>query len=63
MHLQKCFSLLGHKAGDFPESECAARKTLALPIYPELTDDQVRQVVECIAVFYAEAGQQLTTDN
>jgi dTDP-4-amino-4,6-dideoxygalactose transaminase len=52
MHMQECFASLGHRAGDFPESEAAASHTLALPIYPELTDDQARYVVESIRDFY-----------
>ena len=52
MHMQECFASLGHRAGDFPESEAAASQTLALPIYPELTDDQARYVVESIRDFY-----------
>ena len=54
MHLQECFAYLGHKAGDFPESEKAAQGTLALPIYPELNDDQAAHVVERIREFYSE---------
>jgi len=52
LHLQKCFSDLNYQEGDFPVSEYAARHTLALPIYPELTDDQQRHVVEKIKAFY-----------
>ena len=52
MHLQDCFSYLNHKKGDFPVSEHAASHTLALPIYPELTEDQQAYVVEKIKEFY-----------
>jgi dTDP-4-amino-4,6-dideoxygalactose transaminase len=48
LHLQACFAHLGHAAGAFPESERAAKETLALPVYPELSDSQARYVVECI---------------
>ena len=53
MHLQECFAYLGHKAGDFPESERAAQESLALPVYPELTDDQAAYVVRSIRDFVA----------
>jgi dTDP-4-amino-4,6-dideoxygalactose transaminase len=52
MHLQDCFSDLGYKKGDFPEAEYAALHTLALPIYPELSDDQMAYVVDKIKAFY-----------
>jgi dTDP-4-amino-4,6-dideoxygalactose transaminase len=52
MHMQECFASLGYHAGDFPESEGAASQTLALPIYPELTDEQASYVVACIREFY-----------
>jgi len=52
MHLQECFDYLGCKKGDFPVAENAASNSLALPIYPELTDAQLAYVVEKIKAFY-----------
>jgi dTDP-4-amino-4,6-dideoxygalactose transaminase len=54
LHLQECFADLGYRAGDFIESERAADQTLALPIYPELTEDMQRVVVGAIGTFYQD---------
>jgi dTDP-4-amino-4,6-dideoxygalactose transaminase len=52
LHEQKCFSYLGYKKGDLPETERAARETLALPIYPEISREAQRYVVGAIAEFF-----------
>jgi dTDP-4-amino-4,6-dideoxygalactose transaminase len=52
LHEQKCFSYLGYKKGDFPETERAAHETLALPIYPEISRDAQRHVVSALAEFF-----------
>ncbi len=52
LHLQPCFSNLGHQPGEFPAAESAARRQLALPIYPEMPDEDVEAVCEALkAVF------------
>jgi len=52
LHLQKCYASLGYHAGDFPVTEKASRECLSLPIYPELTDDQIQRVAAAIKDFF-----------
>ncbi|MFQ6069078.1 MAG: DegT/DnrJ/EryC1/StrS family aminotransferase [Candidatus Aminicenantales bacterium] len=52
LHLQKCFSFLNYKKGDFPQSEKASEEVLALPIYPELGSDEQEYIISLIYDFY-----------
>jgi dTDP-4-amino-4,6-dideoxygalactose transaminase len=52
LHLQDCFSELGYRRGDFPHSESAAEESLALPLYPEINEEQQRYILEKIQEFY-----------
>jgi dTDP-4-amino-4,6-dideoxygalactose transaminase len=56
LHLQPAFANLGYRPGDFPTAESACGHVLALPIYPEITEEQQRAVVAAIAEFYARGG-------
>jgi dTDP-4-amino-4,6-dideoxygalactose transaminase len=55
LHLQECFRHLGHEPGSLPNAERAAAETLALPVYPELSDEQLAHVADAIAE-YVGAG-------
>jgi dTDP-4-amino-4,6-dideoxygalactose transaminase len=54
LHLQKCFEYLGYKKGDFPAAERLCESVLALPMFPELTEDEVNYVCESIKGFYGK---------
>ena len=54
LHMQECFEYLEYREGQFPESEKAAKETIALPIYPELRAEQQEYVVEKITEFFEE---------
>jgi dTDP-4-amino-4,6-dideoxygalactose transaminase len=56
LHLQRAFEYLGYKRGDLPESERASEEVLALPVFPEMTDDQQNLVVDSIATFYHDSA-------
>ena len=55
LHLQKAYKDLGYKQGDFPEAEKACKEVLALPMWPELKDEEVEEVARAIKSFYEKA--------
>jgi len=52
LHLQECFKYLGYREGDFPIAEEVSRHVLAIPMYPELTEEKQEYVVDKISRFY-----------
>ena len=52
LHMQKCYEHLGYRQGDFPEAEKAAASSVAIPVYPELTEEQQRYVADQIRAFF-----------
>jgi dTDP-4-amino-4,6-dideoxygalactose transaminase len=55
LHLQEAYAALGYSKGDFPVSERVAREQLSLPIYPEMSEDEVHRVCDTVAAFVANA--------
>jgi len=56
LHLQPAYADLGYRKGDFPVSESACERNLSLPMYPELTDEQIHYVAQAVRVFFEERG-------
>jgi dTDP-4-amino-4,6-dideoxygalactose transaminase len=54
LHLQPAFAYVGHHPGAFPQSEEASQHVLALPVFPQMTEEQQKMVVDGIAQFFAE---------
>jgi dTDP-4-amino-4,6-dideoxygalactose transaminase len=52
LHLQPCFEYLGYKRGAFPESERASQEVISLPVYPELKQSQLDEVIDAVRGFY-----------
>lgn len=63
LHAQPCFEDLGYLPGDFPVALAASKKTLALPIYPELSDAQMEYVVDIIGEFFQQANMEKWADH
>ena len=59
LHQQEVYKELGYKTGDFPVSERSENEVLALPMYPELTDDEVRRVIRTIQSFFEKIWKRI----
>ena len=57
LHLQKAYSDLGYRKGDFPIAETCAKEILSLPMFPELTAEQIEYVSSCVRAFYRSQGK------
>ena len=55
VHLQDCYRNLGYKGGDFPVAESACKRTISLPMFPEITTEQIERVVDTLAGFFKKA--------
>jgi len=56
LHLQPAYADLGYRKGDFPVSESACERNLSLPMYPELSDEQIHYVAQAVRDFFEERG-------
>lgn len=54
VHLQKATAFLGYKLGDFPVTEKVSEEILSLPMFAELTDDEIKYVVDEIKAFFSQ---------
>jgi len=52
LHLQECFKSLGYNEGDLPVTERCCKEVISLPVYPELTNEQIEYVAEMVLAFY-----------
>jgi dTDP-4-amino-4,6-dideoxygalactose transaminase len=59
IHLQPAYAELGYERGDFPVTEAYADTIVSLPMFPELTDEQIAYVVDAMTAFFAREGAAL----
>jgi len=60
LHRQECYADLGYDAGALPHAEAAAEQTIALPVYPELTEEQRLHVVQTVTAFVSQSASVTT---